>query len=519
VRPSGVFGKWEVRKNYHQSHKLIKSTQQPLTMNDSHHQHKKQKMDNEGMPGSFAHAMMSKIDQLLDHTHSQTASIMNLQKELECLKEDLGKAQEERLEMKTKMERMFERVEHKQKYHSILLKNQKWEYSAPFPDDGSHPRLLKELRDCTCDMRYGRRGAACGSVIVDGGDEHYRRSFEKHWQEFSDALREYQFTLNCLHENDETLLHIQAVDLDPSVVSKLRDALRSTHFKSIVLSFVKLLDQTGAVFALDCVRNNPILENFCLTQVHADTILRPVVDHDFLCSIITVGKEKLRFLDLSYNYISTNGNTFIADYLATNPILQELGLKKNRLNDIDAGHIARALRHNTNLKYLNLERNDISYSGGEVLRKTEFDSTNLNTASDSNHNVYIELDNEGVSRSYNVRIVFLSDNHDPDHDQLMESIARACRWKKIFSILSARNRENSNGQHFSESKIPIALLPEMLTSIERYSEYFDGIVLDGEIVAPDRDSRDSSLLSVIYEVTRTWDEVIPLYESLGNTSV
>lgn len=320
-----------------------------------------------------------------------------------------------------------------------------------------------------------------------------------------------------LHENTETRLLIRNADLDSTVIFSLRHALRSTHFKIVSLSFVDLLDQTGAAFLLDCVQNNPILENFCLNQVNSNTsgTPRPVVDHDLLCSIITVGREKLRFLDVSYNYISTNGNTFIADYLQTNPILQELDISTNRLNDTDAGHIARALRHNTNLKYLNLEDNDVSDSGAEGLRKAEFDSTTLNTASDSNHSVYINLG--GESRSYNERIVFESSIHHSDHDQVMKSIARACRWKKIYSILSARNRENSNAQHLHEEKIPTALLPEMLTSIERYSEYFTGIELYGEIVAPTRHIGDSSLLSIVYEVARTWDKIIPLCENLGST--
>ena len=46
---------------------------------------------------------------------------------------------------------------------------------------------------------------------------------------------------------------------------------------------------------------------------------------------------------------------------------------------------------------------------------------------------------------------------------------RYVRQKKIYSVLSSRNRDCSNVEHFED--VPVELLPDMLQSIQRYSHY------------------------------------------------
>ena len=77
-----------------------------------------------------------------------------------------------------------------------------------------------------------------------------------------------------------------------------------------------------------------------------------------LCPIMDAGRNKLKSIELCSNDISTGGSTFIADFLATIPILKTLVLRDNELDDDDVESIASALKHNTNLRYLEIERNE-----------------------------------------------------------------------------------------------------------------------------------------------------------------
>ena len=218
--------------------------------------------------------------------------------------------------------------------------------------------------------------------------------------------------------------------------------------------------------------------------------------YDMLRSIIDAGASKLVAIDLSSNFISTGGSTFIADFLANNPMLQTLILWGNEFNDTDAISIANALNSNTNLFSLDLRRNAITEAGWGVLRKTEFDPSSLNSAADSNHTCSIEEIAE-----YNT----WSD----------DEYFKAVRQKKIYHVLSSRNKENTNVQYFDDD-MPVEILPDMLRSIQQYSEYHIGQE-DEEV--PERGEEDSTSLSIVFEVMRRWEKVFSVYECLGSGSM
>ena len=175
--------------------------------------------------------------------------------------------------------------------------------------------------------------------------------------------------------------------------------------------------------------------------------------YGMLCSIMAAGANKLKSIDLSRNDIRTEGSTFIADFLATNPILEKLVLWGNKLDDNDANSIANALKHNTNLRILDIyPSGDITDAGWDLFLKAEFDSTSLNSAAESNHTFYIDR----ISK-------FNGDSETEDNFG-----QAAVQQKKIYHILSARqDRQCSNIQHFDD--VPIEFLPDMLSSIQQYS--------------------------------------------------
>ena len=95
------------------------------------------------------------------------------------------------------------------------------------------------------------------------------------------------------------------------------------------------------------------------------------------------------------------------------------------------------------------------------IEKAEFDSTSLNSVSNaSGFNCYLQ--------------------------------------KKFYSVLSSRNQESSNVQHFDE--VHVEFLPGMLRSIQKYSEYHIG-----DNSPPKRDE-DIEALSVVYEIMQNWDK-------------
>ena len=82
------------------------------------------------------------------------------------------------------------------------------------------------------------------------------------------------------------------------------------------------------------------------------------------------------------------------------------------------------------------------------------------------------------------------------------------RRKKIYSILSSRNRKYSNVEHFED--VPVELLPDMLVSIQKYANYH---VPDR---APGRSEHDVIPLSIVYEILQRWDKSLAAFESLSS---
>lgn len=113
--------------------------------------------------------------------------------------------------------------------------------------------------------------------------------------------------------------------------------------------------------------------------------------YPMLKMIITAGKHKLRSLDMQGNNIKTDGDTFISDFLAVDPILTNLDLTYNELDDNDVKTIAEALRKNTNLALLDISINNFRHEGWDALSKAVFDKTSLNSAADSNHTCLVDF--------------------------------------------------------------------------------------------------------------------------------
>ena len=243
------------------------------------------------------------------------------------------------------------------------------------------------------------------------------------------------------------------------------------------------------------VETHPFIEKLELSGCKGDR----VDGYDMLQKITRAGKSKLKSLDMSNNDISTGGDTFISEFLADNPILESLHLRGNQLDDNDAIMIASALKHNTNLKMITLKSNQkITSAGWDALGKAVFDERSLNSANDSNHSCRISFpSNEGIGLQ-NI-------NGDPNSTDWIHPLN--VRQKKIYLVLSSRNGTMSNVENFDED-LSSELLPDMLSSIQTYSDYY--------FADNPRDRRDvQNPLSITYEILKHWDKALAVFEALS----
>jgi len=231
-----------------------------------------------------------------------------------------------------------------------------------------------------------------------------------------------------------------------------------------------------------------------------DCVGEDIDGYEILKSVMRAGKTTLDLINLSGNRISTGGDTFISNFLAGNHKLETLKLSNNRLNDNDAMMIASALKHNK-LRSLFIGSNNLTNEGWKTLHKAVYDKTSLNAAADTNHTCNIDFP----------RIL--------DYDNVRENGTSADgkhfidpKWvkhKKIYSILSSRNRNGTNVEHLED--VPIELLPNILSSVQYMSDYFVGM-------GPSKDNREVKPLSLVYELCRHWDEALAVFELLSSSA-
>ena len=395
------------------------------------------------------------------------------------------------------LEKSQKKVADRQKYHEMLLQNQKWEYSAPRPseeywnslaetdeDEDEAEQFLQQIQQYTEVMRYGNGEMRYGhgDIELDASVQYYEELLP-HWEEFANALEQYQYYLHYLPEETETSLQLSGMELCHEVVDLLSAALESSYFLNITFKNNNF-GQYGIDFVLDYVERNKKCKEFCLEGNTIDNmddinkLCKIVEEHpsienltldncrgddidgsEMLQMIVNAGKNNLEVLTLRNNHISTTeGGIFHC--LALNPILGSLYLEWNQLNDQDAIGIAEALKQNTNLRFLHLtNNNNITKTGWAALKKAEFDNSSLNAVADSNHTCAIEYpsdDSDGFFPiSDAIKEVVDINISEMNGDRKAKTVFHPpCnRQKKIYSVLSSRNRDCSNVKHFEVTPV------------------------------------------------------------------
>ena len=246
-----------------------------------------------------------------------------------------------------------------------------------------------------------------------------------------------------------------------------------THFSWTKNSIESVEDANHLV---EAVIGHPLIDSIRLHNYFGEN----VDAYGTLCSLLASNKD-FSYIDFASNNIRTGGRTEIPDFLARNPPMECLYLTNNHLDDNDAVMIARALGRNTNLRCLRLGQNDITDIGRDALRNAIFDSLSLNAVAASNHSCQIK----GLE---------LGNINDDEEEPKVN------RGRNIFSLLSSRNREGVNVQHFDAEfeDDSLRVVPKVLEAVNVYAGYASAAA-----VHP---------LSVMYEVLRSW-KMPTLYEN------
>jgi hypothetical protein len=134
-------------------------------------------------------------------------------------------------------------------------------------------------------------------------------------------------------------------------------------------------------------------------------------------------QSDVKHIILENNNIDSFGAITIAEYLESDPPIEELCLAYNRLNDDDVILISRALKRNTNLHEIDLVSNKITSIGVRAVLTCVFDSSSLNAISESNHTL------GGMD-------MFLKGNNET-HNRLQDCISRLLGLDRMQKILHA----------------------------------------------------------------------------------
>ncbi|KAK1739013.1 leucine-rich repeat protein [Skeletonema marinoi] len=224
-----------------------------------------------------------------------------------------------------------------------------------------------------------------------------------------------------------------------------------------------------------------------LVELDLSDCFEPGIGDAMLASLLIIDGLKLEKLYMCSNNITSGVSTLLSDFLASNPRLKVLDLEENQMKDSDATLIANALRTNTTLRSLDLTDNGITKIGVESLRLALCDESSLNSVADSNHRCDVRLIGS-LTLCWNNSSQDMGEN----------------RGRKIYRLLSSRNKTMSNVQHFGD--IDVKLLPNMLQTVQKQKYSNDG----------GNDNVKAS--SIVYEIMRFWDQLI-LFLLLHDTAI
>ena len=212
-------------------------------------------------------------------------------------------------------------------------------------------------------------------------------------------------------------------------------------------------------------------------------------------------------LVMDKNNVGSEAVALIATFLHSNKNIETLRLKDNDITDDDTLVLALALKKNTNMKQLNLIRNnDITEEGDKALLKAMYDPTSMDSIVDSNHScmayTYDMEKSSIVAQRPHLETAVLCINGDEDI-----SIKQKIR-KKVILALCGVDGGLFDLSHLND--LPLQLMPRVLELIQKHTTRRR---VDNTPLQLEKDA-----LSRLFHTLRGW-ELPLLFENLRNPSV
>ncbi|EJK56550.1 hypothetical protein THAOC_23540, partial [Thalassiosira oceanica] len=202
-------------------------------------------------------------------------------------------------------------------------------------------------------------------------------------------------------------------------------------------------------------------------------------------------------VDLGSNGMSSNESQIIAEFLASNPPLEDLLLNRNRFDDADSTLLANSLSSNTTLKTIYVNQNNIKQEGRLAFVRAMFDVSSLAACAASNHTCRIK----GLGKD-----ILCLNSYDEPCDN---------KWEKIFAMLSLSGQDSFINTALL-SEVPASLMPVLLHRANDQDECETGFTdLYLELTDARRCKKhdvwdglgNKKALSCAYDLMRSW--VVP----------
>ncbi|EJK55835.1 hypothetical protein THAOC_24383, partial [Thalassiosira oceanica] len=331
------------------------------------------------------------------------------ERQTKALRDDIEALKSENKALKWSLNQLARKVQEGWEYPVAIQPNEYWQDKG-YEDYAIHDikvEFLGELKTAVSELEHG----VCNSVsIVSISHVGHDEDLVPHWNAL---FRSFE------HVNPYgagVVLYLQSIELNEDVMRQICYHVRHKNIRTVHFTNNEFIDMRGmrgmrgAISELGNALKSPKLK--CLTW--SENPIHNTEDMTLFTQVLSQSEalDKLKFarngnantqallsgvdfsrynvLDFGDNNLQTNGRTDIPDLIAANPPLEKLYLYKNSLNDDDAVLIAQSLGRNTNLRRLNVRRNNIQERGMRALYEAVNDTSTLNALSDSNHSCLLE---------------------------------------------------------------------------------------------------------------------------------
>ena len=184
------------------------------------------------------------------------------------------------------------------------------------------------------------------------------------------------------------------------------------------------------------------------------------------------GCERVKSLQFRQNKIKSASAAAIAGFIGGNDAQTEsIDVRSNLMSDADVSHFFDSLRKNTTLKWLHMQRNELTDEGKRKMLNAIHDTTDVASIVRSNHTCNLDLFEEDLfeesSPPVNFRREMAMKSVNAD---LGLSIDQRIREKVVFALCDKPAILSSLLCHLDES--PLGLVPHVLALIQEGQKYY-----------------------------------------------